>query len=422
MSDPLELARFLAPLRGAPRRLLLEPALETLAASDAGVFERRPRDVPSGFTLRRLVVLPGTGGGHVLLDGTDPEVFRAGTALLPRGRALSRLATGFVRESSRLGLHRLAPRRLALVERADAPGRALHQRFPGLPDEISWNVASGVPGRDQKRIVQFVTRRGRVEAFAKIALTDSARARVEHEAELLVRLAALGIRGVPALLGVERGTASTMLVQGALRGTRSPGILGRAHANFLGALAERTRRMLPLCEIESQRATRAGLAELAGRADPEWLETFAALERALLAAAGQMRLPCALAHGDFTPWNVLVEGSQARAFDWEHARLSAPPGHDALHFALQQAVLVDRRAPELLLAHLRECCAEHLGPLPFVALAAYVLDIAVADERMQLEQRSPFAQVEWLRRARLELARALLAPALASARAQGGRT
>jgi hypothetical protein len=420
MNDPLELARFLEPLRGAPRALHLGTRaadLDTLGAHEACVFRGcAPRPArPGDFRVQTFLVFPGTGGGWVLLTAGRRCVFRAGTALLPRGRTLSRLASGLVRESSRIGLHRLAPQRLALVERADAPHSPLSVRFPGLADDLAWNIASGVPGRDQKTIVQLVTPAGAVAAYAKIAHSPAARALVQREASVLARLAGLGLE-CPRLLGEERRAQSSMLMQAALPGRRSPGELGPAHARYLERIVELTRRELPLSEIPSQRLALQRLEALAGRAERDWHETFAALARELAAAAGSSALPCALAHGDFTPWNVLVHEGRAQAFDWEHARLLAPCGHDALHFALQQAVLVERTAAPRLALLLEQRCASFLGPRPFVALAAYLLDVAVADETIQLEQRSPFAQVDWLRRSRLEIARSLLA----RARAHGG--
>jgi aminoglycoside phosphotransferase len=415
VNDPLERSRFLEALRGWPRTLrhvARGSELGPLALGEACVLEGALPRSALRRDLRRLAFLafPGTGGGFVLLSAGRPSVFRAGTVLLPRGRALTRLASGFVRESSRLGLHRLAPGRLTLVERADAPRRELHARFPGLSQGLLWNIASGVPGRDQKLVAQLVTPAGTIEAYAKLAHSSSARELVRHEASVLARLAGLGLE-VPQLFGHEEGPAWALLVQGALPGRRASGEFGAAQARYLARIAQLSQRELPLSEIPSQRLALQRLEALAGRAERDWHETFSALALELARAAGSHPIACALAHGDFTPWNVLVHEGRALAYDWEHARLLAPCGHDALHFALQQAVLVEHTPSARLLGLLEQRCAAFLGTRPFVTLAAYLLDVALFDETQQLEQRSPFAQVDWLRRARLELARALLARA-----------
>lgn len=411
MNDSLELARFLPVLRGGRRTLRAAPRTDAEPIGDeVFVSARAPEHTHLGPHLRVTSFLrfPGTGGGHVLLDARNAAVFRAGARLLPRGRAWTRVASELVRATSRVGLHRrIAPGRLTFVERADAPGRALHERCTGLPAELAWNVASGVPGRDQKTIVQLVTPAGAALAYAKLAHTPSTRALVAHETHVLRRLAELRVNA-PRLLGggCEHGTA--WLVQSGVAGARSPGRLHVPQRRFLADLAGATHATLRLADVPSVRASFERLAALTPRAEPGWCELFGALARAL-ADAGDQRVPCALAHGDFTPWNVVVDGASACAFDWEHARELAPAGHDALHFTLQQAVLVERIAPARLFAHTAELEPEGVFAVDGLLCAAYLLDSATHDEMIQLEQRSPFAQVDWLRDARCELARALLA-------------
>jgi hypothetical protein len=43
-------------------------------------------------------------------------------------------------------------------------------------------------------------------------------------------------------------------------------------------------------------------------------------------------------HGDFTPWNMFVEGGELFVFDWEYAGWTYPMGLDRYHFWMQSAV------------------------------------------------------------------------------------
>lgn len=412
MSDLLALARFLPALRGAPRTLRLAPHPDAEpAAGEAFVSAHAPSRARTRAQLRMTSWLrfPGTGGGHVLLDARNAAVFRAGARLLPRGRTWTRMASDVVRATSHVGLHRrIAPGRLTIVERADAAERALHTRCIELPADLAWNIASGVPGRDQKTIVQLVTPAGAVLAYAKLAHTPSTRALVAHETRTLRRLAEYGVRA-PRILGAETAAdGAELLVSTALAGERAPGELGTAHHRYLAVLASATGTTLRLADVPSVRTSLARFESLAPRADAAWRELFGMFARELT-RAGHTPVPCALAHGDFTPWNVVVDGAEACAFDWEHARELAPAGHDALHFALQQAVLVERVAPARLRAHLAQRAPDAAHAHDGLVLAAYLFDVATSDEEIQLEQRSPFAQVAWLRTARLALARDLLA-------------
>lgn len=403
MNDSLELASFLGPLHGVALRRRTDP-LATPQPGEALVAERPLAALPPGTRSQRFIVLPGTGGGYVLLDARNSAVFRAGVALLPRGRLATRCMSGMLHAISHVGLaRRAAPRTIEIVERDDQTIPSLHERFVGLPSDLCFNVASGVPGRDQKTIVQLVTRDGAVIAYAKIARSDAARALVRHESQTLRSLAELGIEA-PHLFGVESTTTHDVLVQSAITGRRSPPRLDARHLRYLQHIEQRTTRELPLAESVSHRRTLERLSDLATRADATWLEIFRALAQRLAGC----RMHCGLAHGDFTPWNVLVERESAWAFDWEHARSDAPRGFDATHFALQQAVLVEHVAPERLYAHVIERACVASTASRDVELAAYLLDVAVSDEARELEQRSPFVQARWLRVARMQLARAVL--------------
>ncbi|MBK7874826.1 MAG: phosphotransferase [Planctomycetes bacterium] len=382
---------------------LLAAFLSGRTASASSGVDARTAATP-GAARPGFLRFPGTGGGWVLLDARNPAVFRAGTALLPRGRFVTRIASRVVRASSHVGLHaRLARGR---VEGANLSSAGLHARFPALPADLACNAASGVPGRDQKTIVQLVTRAGRVVAFAKLADAPHARALVRHEARVLELLAARGV-AAPGALGLEDDADATVLVQSALHGERAPGRFGPAHAAFLADLAARTRVELPADEHPGRRVAHERLEALAARADRDWLEAYAALHRSLAPRSADERVPGSLAHGDFTPWNAVVGADGLRAFDWEHALLTAPLGHDALHFVLQQAILVERVPHAMLRAHVLARLAPHaelIAPRAFDrALGAYLLELGLSDELRQLEQRSPFAQVDWLRDARLAL-------------------
>jgi len=409
--DPLTFARWIAPFEGRSLRVrALHPQDAAAPPPPGEVFvAATPRAFPPEVRVRRFLRFPGTSGGFVLLDAEERAVFRAGVRLLPHGRTLTRLASGLVRASSRVGLASgLAWGRLLVARRGDESPPALHERFRGLPADLRWNVASGVAGPDPRTTVQLVEQGGRVAAYAKIARGEASRARIAREAGVLDRLATLAVPA-PRNLGIESSLDGTLLVQTAIEGRRAGGRFGPQQARFLARLERGTASRRALRETASHRDARARLADLEGRADREWWELMRELAQALESAAGDDPLPCAMAHGDFTDWNSVVDGDEARAFDWEFARDSAPRLHDAFHFVLQQAVLVDHEDP----ADLRRIVEDRTGLLPgearLVQLAAYVLDVSLADEALEIAEcpRRPLALRS--RAARACLARTLVA-------------
>lgn len=64
---------------------------------------------------------------------------------------------------------------------------------------------------------------------------------------------------------------------------------------------------------------------------------------------GEMTVECYLAHGDFTPWNVLrAKDGSARIIDWElYGR--RPKFFDPFHYIVSQAILVDQASADAIL-------------------------------------------------------------------------
>lgn len=52
----------------------------------------------------------------------------------------------------------------------------------------------------------------------------------------------------------------------------------------------------------------------------------------------------ALAHGDFTPWNMFVQQNQLAVYDWEMAKEAYPLGFDAFHFVIQKGIMIERKS------------------------------------------------------------------------------
>lgn len=46
-------------------------------------------------------------------------------------------------------------------------------------------------------------------------------------------------------------------------------------------------------------------------------------------------------HGDFTPWNTVIENGKIKVFDFEYAKRTYPPYLDAVHYLLQKNFFVD---------------------------------------------------------------------------------
>jgi Phosphotransferase enzyme family len=86
-------------------------------------------------------------------------------------------------------------------------------------------------------------------------------------------------------------------------------------------------------------------------------------------------------HGDFTPWNMLMDHGQLRLFDWEYGAIDGLPDWDAIFFELQVGIVHHRWSSEHLLAEALVQGArpsDHFSPHGRAALVVLILiDIAL---------------------------------------------
>ncbi len=366
--------------------------------------------LPADVRIERFVIFPGTGGGFVLVPTADAACVRGGLPLLPSGRARWRAARLFLDALAPLGV----VRRLGLTELIVVTRGGLRSISDALvADHEHFAIAAGVPDARQKLIARVLQPDGAPRALYKFGLNERSQTAIRDERRALDRLAELVPELAPRLLDRgERHGVAWFSVE-VLEGHRSADVLTDLHIEFLHTLAQRTLGSVVVQEQHLLRQAESGLNTLREADDPEWHMDFAGL--AELLGAESAALPTALAHGDFTPWNLAVSPHGLRAFDWEACTDGAPLLFDLFHFHIQTGVLVHRIDGARIFESLGEVLDRmarpllHLGRLdgPGVlrALALYVLHAAVRDEVLNRAQPAPFVQVGWQRRARREIAR-----------------
>ena len=91
------------------------------------------------------------------------------------------------------------------------------------------------------------------------------------------------------------------------------------------------------------------------------------LERGISYIKGNSLIPLLLVHGDFSPWNIKVQGNLGKqeiaVIDWEDARIDGLPLWDISHFYLIQAHLFNtpKLITELLSSSLTHTYMEKCG-------------------------------------------------------------
>lgn len=235
-----------------------------------------------------------------------------------------------------LHLNRVMPRAGILAEMR-LP-RAMRRMLSfELPLRGNWRAAIriGTAGPRQRASVVLATDAGEGIAFAKVAMTPLADARVSAEADNLRRLAGAGrLAGrIPRLLadgttaGGRRYFVTTLAPSAERSNSLTPAhvrflaLLGRAHLeeqHFAGsACLRRIETMLARLQPCVDRDTRIGLWE--------------AIRDCVVQLSG-WKGPFVLAQGGFAPSNVRIARRDVFVCGWERARSGANPLTDLLGF------------------------------------------------------------------------------------------
>jgi hypothetical protein len=224
-----------------------------------------------------------------------------------------------------------------------------------------WRAAirMGSAGPRQKASILLTSAEGDGIAFAKVAMTPAADARVIAEAENLHRL-----RDVKTLAG----RVPNLIAHGRTLGGR------RYLLTSIAPSTRRKHRLMPAHVFFLRVLGRARLDEYAFSASPclRRLETMLALLQPCADRATRLALwsavrdcvmqlsdwkgPFVLAQGDFAPWNVCLHERSVFVVNWEKAREGANPVSDLLHFLVVSNLSAGPLGNRALIATIRNVC------------------------------------------------------------------
>ena len=145
---------------------------------------------------------------------------------------------------------------------------------------------------------------------------------------------------LPLAVALRLESGSWILIQSTRKTLRSKVVheWGALQENFLKRLYEATAKEIAWEESDVAQALR----DL--REHVDWLPVGVdgdVVARRIDAVMDRMvgkRVMYGAYHGDFTPWNMFVEGGELFVFDWEYAGWTYPMGLDRYHFWMQTAL------------------------------------------------------------------------------------
>ncbi|GAB3018293.1 hypothetical protein [Spirosoma pulveris] len=248
-----------------------------------------------------------------------------------------------VRLLFRLGLGRLvAQDRLTLYTSESGNQLVRQSQIKG------WALFTGVAGPNRKIAIWHCMRSGK-RYLTKIAVGSAALSGLRQEARALRQLQQTPFLQVntPALTAYSlRFVTTGFLIQEDMGVTCMPQTnqLAQMPECILQELFSRNWHTQPLNQTTFWGQAHQRLSALKTANDPRIpVGLLNKLDLLMRSLNDQMTVPIASAHGNFTPWTILLKGRQVGVVDWEHYADELPGLYDLFHFLYQSAIRADNQ-------------------------------------------------------------------------------
>jgi len=209
-------------------------------------------------------------------------------------------------------------------------------------ENVEYSIFGGTPSVHQKITIQFFNGK-KILGYGKITDNQEVEKLFVKEQAMLDYLRKQGITGIPKCLSVKRlANGMTIFLQTTekRRKSFSPQKWSDLHYEFLDKFTAQT--TVPVLFGESDYYYM--LMELTRVLPSLPNEYKTVISRAINMVHnefGMRSYEFSAYHGDFTPWNMFVNGNSLFVFDWEYGELTYPPMLDRYHFFVQQYIHVE---------------------------------------------------------------------------------
>ncbi len=262
--------------------------------------------------------------------------------------------------AARAGAGYLFPWTVTISGPSDTPNLVSHIG-EHLNETLYVAIALGPPRANRKPVLQLMTSSGTQVSFVKVGINPLTVSRVRAEASALEHLATLALPGltVPTILDIPPWRDTAFLATRPLDTWTSGSMDDRTRGRALRTLA--TAAEVVTAELRTSQWWRGLATRLEVLADTQEARSLRAAQGAIESTIGHLRVPQGHTHGDWSPWNIAVQGTQVSAWDWERFVPQGPIGYDAIHYAVQEEVRLRAKPPRQALESVLERSALIVG-------------------------------------------------------------
>jgi hypothetical protein len=212
-------------------------------------------------------------------------------------------------------------------------------------------ISCGKPGPNRKPVLQVLTSQGETLAYVKVASSRLSDTLVQREVGVLEYLARRSLHSFtsPIVLHSGRWNGRELVIQSAPMGRTKavPRDVRLHYFDVPNELATLHTQWVPLEESDFWNDLLRRIGEIS---HSDHVNTLERVARKVAESLKGQPLPFHFSHGDFTSWNIKLNGEKLFVFDWEYARKAALPAHDIFHFHFQEMWFLQRRDPAKIYA------------------------------------------------------------------------
>ncbi len=215
--------------------------------------------------------------------------------------------------------------------------------FESFLDENSYeyySIFTGTPGFWRKPVIQII-KNGEVSNYMKLAISTQTSNLITSEIRNITRVKNKNFETIKIPLIGEKSNKHLIITENL--GNSKTRHLKQQHIKFCKEMLDSTNAHLKLSETIFFQQIKNGLLYLQSSAHHTHQKQIATLKLMTNSIDSNTYIHTALAHGDFTPWNTILEDGKLSILDWEMADFNAPSFYDIFHFIHQSEGLVNRK-------------------------------------------------------------------------------
>lgn len=229
----------------------------------------------------------------------------------------------------------------------------------------NYNIAvfGGTPSIHQKVVIQIYSK-AKILGYCKISDSKKVGFLFDCECNNLEYLYKCGIDSIPKVIFRCDKENLSFFCQSSVKKSKGKTIevITEQHWNFLKNMYEKTAKEMKFEKSDYYALLESLEKEIKGlpKEDAESIQKAVMLIRKK--NEGKL-VKYGFYHGDFTPWNTVLESGKLSVFDFEYAKRTYPEYLDLVHFFMQTKFFVDKemRSSEIYLSYGKSSIWEKLG-------------------------------------------------------------